>query len=201
MESGGLALAILNHMERDWLQPSWLVEALYTGDHARLVPYFRQWVAHANLTSEHLARLLKMADPSFFRQSLQQLATPFKFHRGPKPKLPVSGYSRLLEKADLLRPAVTSLLTQLQQTTHGVPKILEYLRKDHPKACEFLLDRVNRLQLALNDPKVLRRAQKRISARARVLADAMAGTDSGLTFTTSMERVGEARRLTSKKSI
>ena len=106
-----------------------------------------------------------------------------------------------MEKADLLRPAVTALLTQLQQTKHSVSEILEYLRKDHPEASEFLLGHVNRLQLALNDPKVLRRAQKRISARARVLADAMAGTDFGLTFSTSMERVREARRLISKKSI
>lgn len=201
LATGGHALDVINCMDRDWFQPVWLVDALYSSDSPKLIPYFRQRAMEAGLTDKQLDRLLRMADPVFFKQSLKELVAPFKFHRGPKPKIPVNAYGRLLEIATLLTPALCAILTQQKQTTHSISAILEYLRKDHPQASNFLSDHINRLIQAMNDPKILRRAQTRLEARARVLADALAGTDFGLTFSTSVERVREARRRVSQKSI
>ena len=74
------------------------------------------------------------------------------------------------------------------QTSHTLEEILAYCRKDYPQACEFLSRNIERFQQASKDKHVMKRATKRISAKARVLADAMAGTDYDLAFSTSIKR-------------
>jgi len=79
-------------------------------------------------------------------------------------------------------------------TAHTLQEILEYCRRDYTEPWKCLLLHLLRFQQALNNKGLMNRAKKRISARARVLADAMAGTDHKLAFSTSVERVREARR-------
>src|SRR5713226_7479270 len=196
-ESGRFALGVLNRLERDEteLVEASLWEALTTGDQETLVAYTNQWAMAAKFTDEQLKMLLKIAKSSSLRQSFKQLTSKFKFHRGPKPKLALRQYHKALERADQLRPAIERVLTErASPTAHTLPEILEYCQKDYPEACKFLLRHLQRFQQAFNDKRVMNRATKRISAKARVLADAMAGTDHNLAFSTSIERVRQARR-------
>lgn len=197
IESGEFALGVLNRLERGEteLVEASLYEALTTRDRDVLVPYTTQWAIGATLTNEEMKMFLKIGNSSFLRKSFKQLSSKFKFHRGAKPKLATGHYHKALKRAEQLRPAIEKLLTELASpTTHTLPEILKYCQKDHREACKFLLRHLRRLQLALNDKRVMNRARKRISARDRALANAMAGTDHKLAFSTSIERVREARR-------
>jgi hypothetical protein len=148
-----------------------------------------------------MARLLSLGSPKVLKNSAKQLIDVFKFHHGPRPKLPAGQYAKALTTAELLRPAVLRLLQELDSaTSHSLEEILKYLQTDYPDACKFLLSNISRVHQALNDPRVQNRAKKRIASRARVLADALAGSEYGLQFSTSIERVREARRLASSKT-
>jgi hypothetical protein len=94
----------------------------------------------------------------------------------------------------LLRPAISKLLAERSSTSHTIPEILKYLQKDYPEAYKFLTRHRSKLEAALNDSKLLSRARKRPAARAGVIANALAGSDYNLAFSTSLERVREARR-------
>jgi hypothetical protein len=198
--SGGFAQHVLNLAEMDWVQPTWLVNALYSRDRERVSLWVKERLVEANLTSEEVKRFLTVAHPSFLRKSLKQLNAKFKFHRGPRPKLPPREYSKILERADVLRPAIVRLLSLLPGTRNSLAETLKYLQKDYPEACEFLQRHQLRFEKALSDATLLKRAESRIPARARVLADAMAGTDYDLAFSTSVERVREARRKVTPKN-
>jgi hypothetical protein len=200
IESGGFAQHVLNLAEMDWVQPTWLVEALYGGDRERVSLWVKERLVEMNVTSEDMKRFLTVAHPSFLRKSLKQLGAKFKFHRGPRPKLPPREYSKILGRAEVLRPAIVQLLSLLPGTKNSLSETLKYLQKDYPEACEFLLRHQLRFEKALGDAKLLKRAESRIPARARVLADAMAGTDYDLRFSTSVERVREARRRVTPKT-
>jgi hypothetical protein len=178
----------------------WVAEALITGDRERLVQHFEKFAKRKRLTKDEQARLLEVGKPSVLRKSIKELTSRFKSHRGPKHKLPREKYAALLATADLLQPPILKLL-MVPETSRTLGETLQYLQRDHPKACELLLRHAYRLEQALNDPKLRSRAKKRISARARVLADAMAGADYDLTFRTSLERVGEARRARSRNPL
>jgi hypothetical protein len=80
-----------------------------------------------------------------------------------------------------LEPAISKVLA-LPKTSRSLGKALHYLEKDHPDACKFLGRHIQRFQQALSDPALLRRAKKNPEARARVLAEAMAGSDYQLSF-------------------
>jgi len=193
LTSGQFALDVL-YVRREggaWWEP-WLADALIQEDRQKLIPYFKKDAQRRKLTKDELARLLEVGKSSVLRNSFKELARPFSSHRGAKPKLPPGKYSEALETAELLEPAMLKLLDP--QTSHTLVETLQYLQKDHPKACEFLLRHITLLQQALNDPGLSRRATKRIGARARVLAAALAGADYGLSFSTSVERVRQARR-------
>jgi len=196
-ESGKFALHVLNRLERDETEivEHYLWEALTTGDRKTLVPYCKQWALNASFTDEEMRMLLKMGKSSSLRQSYKRLNSKFRFHRGATPKLALGQYPKALERADQLRPAIEKVLTELaSRTLNTLPEILEYCRKDYPEACEFLLRHIRLLEQAFKDKRVMNRATKRISAKARALADAMAGSEYGLSFSTSIERVRQARR-------
>ncbi len=203
LNSGEFALDLLNvKREGGALWEPEFAEALVEEDRHKLIPWFKNHARRRKLTSDEMARLLGMGKASVLRKSLKKLGATFQFHRGAKPKLPVGEYYRVSATAQLLRPAIFKLLSELNSgTSHTVPEILQYLRKDCREACEFLLRYVDLLQQALKDPKLLRRAAKRIEARSRVLADAMAGADYELSFSTSLERVRQARRLPPQNSL
>jgi hypothetical protein len=99
-----------------------------------------------------------------------------------------------------LEPAILKLLT-LPKTSRTLDEALDYLKKDHPQACEFLSRHIGQFQQAMEDPSLLNRAKKNMKGRARVLAEAMAGADHKLTFSTSRERVRRARKLADATSV
>jgi hypothetical protein len=170
-----------------------IMEALLARDRGILVPFIKKDAQHKRWTGDQLARFLEVGKSDVLRKSLKELARPFSSRRGAESKLSVREYSIAFETAELLRPAILQLL-KIPKTSRTLVDTLEYLQQDHPEACKFLLLHVHRLQQALNDPGLLRRAKKRIEARARVLADAMAGAEYQLSFSTSVEYVRQARR-------
>jgi hypothetical protein len=196
IDSGDFALRVLKHLKRletELIEVS-LYEALKTGDREMLVPYTKQWATEAAFSREDLRMLLKMGNSSTLQGSYKRLNSEFDFRPGGKIKISPAQYDKLLKRAEQLRPAIEKILRELSSTTHTLEKILDYCRKDRPAACNFLSLHLQRFQQALNDKRVMNRATKRIVARAGVLADAMAGTEYRLAFSTSIEKVGEARR-------
>jgi hypothetical protein len=201
LNSGKFALEVL-HTRREGgrLWEPWLFDALVNANRPLLIPYFKKHAQDKRLPKDALTRLLEIGKSSTLRKSFKALAKPFSSHRGPKPKLPTEKNAEARETAELLQPAILKLL-EIPSTSHTLVETLQFLHKDYPKACEFLLRHVHLLQQALKDPKLLRRAAKRIEARSRVLADAMAGADYELSFSTSLERVRQARRLLPQNSL
>jgi hypothetical protein len=200
LDSGDFALRVLNqidHLEREgtWLIEASLYEALNTGDREFLVPYTKRWAQEAAFSYESLRLLLKMGESSSLKQSFKRLSAKFAFRSGGSTKITRHQFDKILSRAEQLRPAIEKILKELSShTSHTLEEILEYCRKDYPQACDFLSLHIQRFQQAFNDRRVVNRATKRISARAGALADAMAGTDYGLAFSTSIEKVREARR-------
>jgi hypothetical protein len=87
-------------------------------------------------------------------------------------------------------------------TTHSVRDILRYLAKDFSKACRFLLDNIHLLEECLEDPNVLAKAKTRPDARARAVADAIAGSVYlNRKFTTALEYLRIERRKRNKASL
>jgi hypothetical protein len=201
LDSDEFALTVLIKLRRDsWLWEEWFCEALQARDRMKLIPHFKRLAIDGRLNRDHFKRLLAVGKSVVIRESLKKLGRRFSFHRGPKPKLPVWRYSEAYEVAEVLRPTIQSYLELTRKTSRTPTETLQFMRKDHPVACTFLLERIEIFERALADPSLLRRAKTRIPARARVLADAMAGTDYKLSFSTSRERVGEVRRTSGKTS-
>ena len=205
IDSGDFALRVLNRIRRleqegtEIIEAS-LYEALSDGDKDFLVPYTRKWAKKAGFSREELRMLLKMGKSSSLRQSFKKLNSKFAFRSGGKTKIPHSQLGKILSRAEQLRPAIEKILQeQFSDTSHTLEEILGYCRKDFPEACDFLTLHIQRFRQAFNHNRVVSRAKTRISARAGVLADAMAGTDYGLAFSTSIEKVGEARRATRRQ--
>jgi hypothetical protein len=201
LDSGKFALDVL-HAQREGgrLWEPWLIDALVNADRPLLVPYFKKNAQRKRLPKDALMRLLEMGKSPVLKKSFKALAKPFSSHRGAKPKLPTGKYAEARETADLLEPAILKLL-EIPRTSRTLIEILQFLRKDHPKACEFLVSHVTFVQQALDDPGLLKRAKKRIKNRAGVLAAALAGADYGLSLRTSLERVRQARRVSLQKSL
>jgi len=190
-------LSVLKEGNRLW-EPE-ISDALLNEDQEKLVRYFKKTAKKNRLSQDALARILETGKPEVMRKSFKQLWKQLSSHRGPRPKIATQKYGDILKTADLLKPAIKKLL-EMPETTRTIGEGLKYLQKDFPEACEFLLRHVNRLRQAPDDPQVQKRAFKRIEARARVVADAMAGSDYRLSFRTSLEYVGQARRDRDRKS-
>lgn len=201
IDSGDFALRVLNRLRRleqegtEIIETS-LYEALSDGDREFLVPYTRKWAEVAGFSREELRMLLKMGKSSSLKQSFKELNSKFAFRSGGKTKITHSQLGKIVNRAEQLRPAIEKVLKELSsQTSHTLEEILSYYRQDFPEACDFLTLHIQRLRQAFNNNRVVNRATTRISARARALADAMAGTDYDLAFSTSIDKVRAARRL------
>ncbi len=197
IESGKFALDVLNRIERGETQliETSIYEALTTGDRQGLMPYTKEWAVRSAFSHAEMAMLLRVGRSSSLQHSFRKLKSTFRFRVGGKTKLAPGQFTKILDRAEQLRPAIEKILKeQASSTAHTLREILKYCRKDHPAACDFLSLHLQRFQQAFNHKRVMDRAKTRISARAGVLADAMAGTDYGLAFSTSIEKVGEARR-------
>lgn len=199
INSGDLALGILSLLERDWLVEQWKADAFRTRDRPPLVAWIKETISKQKRTKDEMSRLLACVNSKVLKRSLKALQKKLAFRPGANPKLPADQYSVVLGTAELLEPAISQFLA-FPKTSRSLGDTLHYLKKDHPKACEFLNRYVQRFHQALDDPALLQRAKKNTEARARVLAQAMAGSDYDLSFSTSRERVRQARRLAEKTS-
>ena len=196
IESGRFAWAVRQAATQGWTAAEWMYEAFQQRDKEKLVQWYKKHAKAAKLGRDDMAILIECTKSKTLKRSLKGLGEPFIFRKGPKPQLPRGDQSaEALRLAELIYPAVLRVLTELSTgTAHTIGEILQYLQKDYPEACEFLIRHSSRFEVCLKDPAVLRRASKRFPARARAIADAMAGSEYGVMFSTSMERVGEARR-------
>ncbi len=194
IERGDLAIKIHEALTSDWIVPEWLGEALLKANKEQLVPWAKEEAKKRQLTPDQMARLLTSTTREALKRSLKGLRDTFSFRRGPRPYITHGQYPQLLTTAELLRPAISKLLAEQSSTSHTIPEILKYLQKDYPDACKFLMRHRSKLEAALNDPKLFSRARKRRAARAGVIANALAGSDYNLAFSTSLERVREAQR-------
>jgi len=191
--SGRLAIKIHEAISLDTLSPWWLYEAIQQRDRETLVPWAKHEAMDRKLTKDEIRRQLDSTKSETLKRSLKGFRATFRFRRGPKPQINRDDYVILLTTAEFLRPAVSKLLAERESTTRTLREILTYLQKDHPEACTFLMHHELTLETCLADPKLLARARHRPAARARVIANAMAGCEYGLAFSTSIERVREAK--------
>jgi hypothetical protein len=194
IESGDLALSILHRLGGDWFAEEWKANALFARDRPPLVAWIKKITSEQKRTRDEMSRLLACVNSKVLKRSLTALQRKMTFLPGAKPKLPSDRYSVILEAAASLEPTILKLLT-LPETSRSLGEALDYLKKDHPQACDLLSRHIEQFQRALADPSLLKRAKKNIKGRARVLAEAMAGADHQLTFSTSRERVRRARKL------
>jgi len=182
------------------LWEAWLYEAIVEGDRDKLIPYIVQRSELLEINDDEMSRLLAAVNPTVLRASQKQLEKKFSFRPGAKAKIPTSQYPHLVKVADLLQPAILSVL-KLPPTTRTISERLRYLKKDHSEACRFLTLHMDRFQEALDNDNLLERAKKSLEARARVLAEAMAGAEYELKFSISRERLRKARLLSQNKPL
>lgn len=196
LHSGALAakIALTVCTATDWLIPENIFEAYKDRDREPLIEWIFHRTKQAALTREAMTRVLAIGKDKPLQRSLKDLKAVFSFQRGPTTKLPPSKYRDALRTADTLRPCIASLLSEMEaDTKHSLREMLEYRKTDFLKASAFLLKHLSSFETALKDEK-LRARGKKPATRARVLADALAGSGYRLSFRTSYDRVGQARR-------
>lgn len=194
ISSGRFALRVLKSFKQE---PAGLIEvtayeALTKPDPTALAAWILRRSIECKLTKDQMSRLLKCANSRAVRSSHKTLGKIFNSEPGAKPKLRREQYPVLLETVGMLQPAILKLLA-IPKTSRTLGETLHYLKKDYPEAFEFLSRHIERFQRALDDPTLRDRAKKSVEGRARVLAEAMAGANYQLTFSTSRERVRRAR--------
>lgn len=167
-------------------------EALTKPDPRALAAWILKRSIECKLTRDQMSRLLDCGNSTVLRKSFKALGKTFNSEPGAKPKLRREQYPLLLETAEMLQPAILKFLA-IPKTSRTLGETLRYLKKDYPQACEFLSRHIVKFQRALDDAALRKRAKKNIEGRARVLAEAMAGSNYQLTFSTSRERVRRAR--------
>jgi hypothetical protein len=146
-------------------------------------------------TKEQAEGILKLGDPSLMRGALREAERMFQGKRGRKPKIAKRDYPKLAERASTLRPIILKLLAAIRSDSRSsIRDLLESWKAECPEACTFLLHHLGRLELALKDQRLRARASG-LEARAGVLAEALAGADYKLRFSTSIERTREGRRM------
>lgn len=138
--------------------------------------------------------ILSLGDPAIVRKGMLEIAKQFSGKPGRKALIEGPEYQKVAAIAGKLYPVILKLLQELGSgTKRTVQELLEFWQPDHPTACSFLLRNLPRLQEGLN-ARALPRPAKKLQTRARVLSEALAGTEYGLTFSTSIERVREGKR-------
>ena len=113
---------------------------------------------------------------------------------GPRSRVPTHDYPKLARLGDNLAPVILILLQeQAAKTKRTMKEILEFRENDFPEESAFLLRHLLRLESVLKNKALLKRAKK-LPTRARLIADAMAGSEYDLEPRTSVERTREGRR-------
>ena len=173
----------------------WVYVGLTKHRRNRLVDGLREEAKRRRLQKDDLSRLLAWGSFKTLKRSLKGLAEPFKFRPGPTPPTKRQ-YDQALRYANMLVPALLKLDKQMSVgTSHSLKQNLKYLSKDSSEACQFLLKNIALLRKCLDEPKVLARGKTRPNARARALADAIAGSIYlKRKVSTSIKYLGDERR-------
>ncbi|MGA2337434.1 MAG: hypothetical protein ABSG08_18845 [Terriglobales bacterium] len=192
--SGRFALRVLKSFRQEpWgLMEASVAEAVTKPDRNALAAWILKHTVRCRLTTDQMARLLACSNATVLRKSFKALRKTINSEPGAKPKILLEQYPVLLKTVEMLHPAILKFLA-IPKTSRTLGEALRYLKKDYPQACEFLSRHIDQFQKALHDVALRNRAKKRSEGRARVLAEAMAGADYQLTFSTSRERVRRAR--------
>ncbi len=142
------------------------------------------------------AQRLRRLDPrAIWRKGLLEAAELFKGAPGIPTRIEPSEYPEIAALGDRLTSTCKKVLVALEATPNrSLTAIVEECGEEYTEAGAFLLRHLERLKSALKDPELLNRAKK-IDTRARLLADAMAGAEYGLTLRTSIERARTGRRV------
>ncbi len=129
------------------------------------------------------------------RKALISIADTLKRDSAGRPALIAPDeYSELADRADLLEPVILKLLENPpNETGRTLEEHLAFMKGKHDVACTFLERYIPQLKHLLSS-KNLPKAAKKSETKARVIADALAGRDRGLSFKTSIERVRQGRR-------
>jgi hypothetical protein len=193
--SGRIVLKMLESFKQE---PTGLIEvsayeALTKPDPRALAAWVLKRSIQCKLTRDQMSRLLDCGTSKVLKKSFKALGKTFNSEPGAKPKLPREQYSVLLETAEMLQPAILRFLA-IPKTSRTLGETLSYLKKDYPQPCEFLSRHIVQFQRALDDASLRNRAKRNVEGRARILAEAMAGSNYQLTFSTSRERVRRARQ-------
>ena len=139
---------------------------------------------------------LRLSRKRAWRGAMLQIADKLKGEPGFERKIKPEEYGSVASLGEELAPVILKLLKELESgTCRTVRELLEFWSKDKPRECEFLIRHIDRLDSVMRDETLLNRA-KRLPARARLIADAMAGAEYGLSLRTSIERAREGRRQT-----
>jgi hypothetical protein len=197
LSAKALALDIAQAVERDFLVPKEVLDAVLERDRSKLIVLMKDRLKKTKLSPAYFERVLQVLNPPMLRKAIQEAESVFKLKRGPNPKIPLHKYSELAAWSDRLTPVIEKLLSELALgTKRPISDYLEFWKVEHPGACGFLLSHLDRFQIALNNPALRIRGTK-VKSRARVLADALAGSDYNLSFLTSRDRASAARRFRS----
>ena len=200
LSSRVFARKVLGALEQDTgLWEAQLYEAFTKRERSPVVAWILERTIESKLTKDEMRRLLACVNSTVLRNSLKKLNQTFTFCPGAKRKLPAAQYPRVLETAELLEPAILQLLN-MPKTSRTLSESLHYLQKDYPQACEFLSRYIVRLREALDDTPLFLRAKRSLASRSQVLAEALAGAEYELTFSTSRECVRRARLFAKESS-
>lgn len=195
LSSSEFAFKMLTFLGRDTeLWEERLYEAFTKRDRLTVVAWLLERTLECRLTRDEMGRLLACGNSTVLRRSLKDLSKTITFSPGVQPKIRAMDYKRLVDVAQLLEPAILHLI-KLPTTKRTLSENLGYLKKDHARACKFLSRYVAQLQRALDDTTLFLRAKKHLPSRARVLAEALAGSEYELRFSTSREFVRRAKAL------
>jgi hypothetical protein len=134
------------------------------------------------------------ANPLVLRKTFLAAADEFKGSQGRQKKIRIDQRFEIASFADEhLTPLILEVLEDQERgTSYSLRELLEIKKRDHPRASTFLLRHLKLFEQALLNQKLLERG-KHPRTRAQVLAEAMAGADLGLKFSTSMKRISETR--------
>jgi hypothetical protein len=152
------------------------------------------------VTQQEADRLLASLDVAYFRKATLSFADSLKGKQGRPRKLRSSDYARLVACADSLVVLIKKILVELDAGTKKTPlELLRFWQDDHGEAASFLIGHYRQFERILKE-RTLKSRAKRVETRARLVADAVAGVEYGLSPGTSVERVRQARRALQPKN-
>jgi len=160
-----------------------------------LVPLLSSFFLREGYTLEHKEELFSGYASHYWWQIMEEIERSVFFTRkGRKAKAALSDYKKIAALAEELVPVCDRLLTELKGgTKHTTREILEFLRTDYRKPCDFLLAHLPQLESALANKKFLER-RKTLRGRARLLANGLAGAGFGLKLSSSAAIAAQGKR-------